>query len=834
MQSHDEHVSFRGACGEFCHWTRKKGGFPMSKKRFLKVLSLVIALSMSVGIISACTKEKVRSTTPLVAGYTTLSEKFSPFFSDTGYDQDVSSMAHEPLLTTDRAGGIIENAIEGETVSYNGVDYTYKGIANVDFQYDEVTDKTVYTWTIRDDVKFSDGELMTADDIIFTYYVFLDPSYLGSSVVSSVAIEGLKDYRTQTTSDIYDKYDVMFDDILAAGADHVWSDGDSWTQEQQDYFWATLKENWLTDVQAIVDTVFAEYISYAPDTIGFTEEEVTADEGLQMALGMALWGYGEVVDGVLTSAVLGKTWDLTAGEYPTLEDYYNETYEAYAGDPDAYWSVEAADPEAGSVSGKTRDAFIGLWGPLDETMGTEGIPNISGIKKLSDTEVQITVSGYDATAIYSLGVDVAPLHYYGDESKYNYENNKFGFDFGDLSGVDAKTTQPMGAGPYRFIKFENKVVYFEANEYYYKGEPKTYYVQFKETADADKISGIGTGTIDLTDPNFTTAGVDEIVGYNSNGLLSGDKMVTITVDNLGYGYIGMNADTINVAGDPSSEASKNLRKGLATIFSAYRDLAVDSYYGERASVINYPISNTSWAAPRTTDDGYKIAFSTAVDGSDIYTSEMTSDDKYAAAMVAVVDYFVAAGYTYDEASGKLTSAPEGAKLEYEIIVPADGTGDHPSFLLATLVKEALASIGINLIINDPTDSNVLWDKLDAGSQELWCAAWGATIDPDMYQIYYSGNIVGLEGSSESNHYHIADADLDKLIIDARTSDDQAYRKATYKACLDIIIDWAVEIPIYQRQNCMLFSAERIDMETVTPDITTFWGWMNDIEKLEMK
>ena len=31
---------------------------------------------------------------------------------------------------------------------------------------------------------------------------------------------------------------------------------------------------------------------------------------------------------------------------------------------------------------------------------------------------------------------------------------------------------------------------------------------------------------------------------------------------------------------------------------------------------------------------------------------------------------------------------------------------------------------------------------------------GATIDPDMYQIYYSGNIVGLPGSSESNHYHI--------------------------------------------------------------------------------
>ena len=70
-------------------------------------------------------------------------------------------------------------------------------------------------------------------------------------------------------------------------------------------------------------------------------------------------------------------------------------------------------------------------------------------------------------------------------------------------------------------------------------------------------------------------------------------------------------------------------------------------------------------------------------------------------------------------------------------------------------------------------------------------------------------------------------------MEARTSDDQAFRKATYKQCLDIIVDWAVEIPAYQRQNCIIFSTKRINIDTLTPDITTVWGWMNDIEKLEM-
>jgi len=82
-------------------------------------------------------------------------------------------------------------------------------------------------------------------------------------------------------------------------------------------------------------------------------------------------------------------------------------------------------------------------------------------------------------------------------------------------------------------------------------------------------------------------------------------------------------------------------------------------------------------------------------------------------------------------------------------------------------------------------------------------------------------------------YAIADAELDTLIKDALKSTDQSYRKAMYKACLDIVIDWAVEIPVYQRQNAIIFSTERVNMDTVTPDITTFYGWMSEIENTEL-
>ncbi|MDM8533995.1 ABC transporter substrate-binding protein [Clostridiaceae bacterium HSG29] len=821
----------------------------MKKSRVLRLLGIALIFVMVFSLFAGCSskpeatteadteqveteKEEVevetpKSTTPLVAGYSAFSEKFSPFFADTGYDQEAVDLTQVNLITTDRTGAVVYNAIDGEVIPYNGKDYTYKGLADLEVNYDESVDKTVYKWTIRDDVKFSDGKLLTADDIIFSYYTLSDPSYDGSSTLYSIPIIGMKDYRTQTSSEVYDKFDAMFSKIYDAGLDYAVTDADEFTQEQYDAMCEIVNSEWKKDVQAIVDYCAANYGAYYEDYVGYPLEVAMEKEGLKVAAGMALWGFGEVdaETKVLTTAVTSTEFNLANEEYPTVDDYLAEVTASY-GDLASYADAGESPQDVSPLS-IAKDVFISTEGPKDPSLAGKGVPNIAGIKKLSDTEVEITLNGFDASAVYKLGIQVAPLHYYGNESKYNYDNNEFGFDFGDLSNVKAKTTQPLGAGAYRLIKYENKVIYYEANENYYKGEPKTYYVQFKEGSDADKISGVGIGTIDVTDPSFGNEAVAEIKSYNSNTEVSGDVITTNTVDNLGYGYIGINAENVKVGTDSASEESKNLRKAFATILAVYRELSIDSYYGERASIINYPMSNTSWAAPQKSDEGYKISFSTDVEGNQIYTSDMNAEDKYEAAKLAAVKYLEAAGFTYDADSGKFTQAPDGAKLEYEIIVPADGKGDHPSFTVATLFKETLDNLGFNIILNDPSDSNVLWDKLDANSQELWCAAWGATIDPDMYQIYHSSN------STNSNHYKIFDLELDKLIIDARKSDDQGYRKATYKAALDIIIDWAVEIPIYQRQNCIIFSSERVDLDTVTPDITTFWKWMEDIENVEM-
>lgn len=769
-----------------------------------RALALILSLVMCVGLFTACGEQKnpdgnggdESKDTPLVVGYSAFNQKFSPFFSETEYDQDVWLMTSLSMLNSDRQGQIIMKGIEGETHNYNGTDYTYYGPA--DCEIVQKDDGTVdYNFKMREDLVFSDGEKVTIDDVIFSMYVLCDPTYDGNSTLYAAPIQGMAAYRAGMTT--------LAKALAAAGRDNA--DFTYWTEEQQTKFWDNFDKGLVPFAEGIV----AACVEGGMNTEG------------DIAGAAANWGF----DGLAKDA--------------TIQDFAMAIGNQYG------WVFSAMEKEVGNSDALSTmmDADVYNDYPTTGVKTGESADSITGIKKTGDYSMTVTLDKVDATAIYQLGVTIAPLHYYGDPAQFDAENNKFGFPKGDLSSVRAKTTEPMGAGPYKFLKYEDGVVYFEANENYFLGAPKTKYLNFQQCmSDDDKLNGVITGTIDITDPTFSNDTVDAITKANNGSGVDGDKVTTDTVDNLGYGYLGMSAACVNVGGEPGSDASKNLRKAFATIFSVYRDVAIESYYGERASVINYPISNTSWAAPQPTDDGYKVAFSVDVNGNDIYTSGMSADERYAAALQAALGYFEAAGYTVTD--GKLTAAPAGAELEYELQIPADGSGDHPSFMMVSEAKKALETIGMNLIITDLSDSSGLWTGIDAHQVDMWCAAWGATVDPDMYQIYYSDvanckgdlgtgkNPFGGAAQGGSNKmYCIADPELDNLIMTARESLDQSYRKTMYKACLDIVVDWAVEVPVYQRQNAIIFSTERVNMSTVTPDITTFYKWYSEIEKIEL-
>ena len=752
------------------------------RKNFALLLSTAMCLSMTAGAYAEEAAETASETAAeataeagektLVASDNHYEGKFSPFFVQSGEDQHIVDLTQISLVNTDRVGALVEKGIEGETRSYNGTDYTYNGPA--DMEVTENEDGTVYyDFTLRDDLVFSDGTPIDIDDVIFSMYVLSDPTYDGSSTLYSQPILGMEEYRSGMST-----LSVL---LAAAGEDNT--DYTYWTEDQQKAFWDAVYDGGVKFAQVIVDYMVANG--------GVEEGDVVS--------AAAGWGF-ELPEGADAKAFFLAIGDQYGWNFSSMEAETAGTALADLIPEDVY-----NYPTVGVETGDSADY-------------------IEGIQKTGDYSMRVVATEIAANMGYQLAVSIAPLHYYGDESQYDYDNHKFGFEKGDLSGIRSKTTQPLGAGPYTFKEYSNGTVYLVANPNYYNGEPKTKYLNFLETLEDDKTTGVEAGTIDIGDPSYSSEIRAQITEYNGGDDSLDGKDISIRLYNFrGYGYIAMSADNVKVGDDPASEESKNLRKAIATVLAAYRDESIDSYYGDTASVINYPISSTSWAAPQVTDDGYQVAYSTDVDGNAIYTEGMTAEDKYAAALQAALGYFEAAGYTVED--GKLTAAPEGAKLNYQVNIGANGNGDHPSFLLLKNASEALATIGFTLNVNDIATASELYQTYQSGVAEMWVAAWQSTPDPDMYQVYSS--------KGTTNYYKINDPDLDELIVAARMSTDQTYRKGLYKAAMDVVLDWAVEVPVYQRCECYIFSTERVNMSTVTPDMTPYWSWMSEVQTLEM-
>lgn len=752
-------------------------------KKFKRLLAIAISLAMCCGMLAACGgkgdddkkgsddgKESGGAADTIVASCGDgLEGKFSPFFAQSADDMDVVDLISLYMLYVDRVSNPVLNGIEGETREYNGKEYTYTGPADITVTENE--DGTVYyDFKLREDLKFSDGTPIDIDDFIFSLYVFLDPTYDGSTTMYSTPIQGLEAYRSGM--------DTLYKLLVAAGRDNT--DFTNWDEETQKAFWE--------DIDTVAGPAFAQSIIDYCISAGYAEEGDVKGAS-------AAWGF----------------------EAESAEEMFQKMCESYQNDLVTMSDTEAASSGLFSYMKDYDKYAIGV-------KTGESAESITGIQRTGDYSMRVVADSLDATMIYQFGIPIAPLHYYGDEEQYDYDNNKFGFPKGDLSIVREHTTEPLGAGPYKFNEYSNKVVYLEANSEFFKGEPKTKYLNFKETAEADMINGIETDVLDIAAPSYSTEVAKQIAEINGSDDFDGKVITTKLIDYRGYGYVGIASENVNVGGVPDSEASKNLRKAIATVIAAYRDEGIDSYYGETASVINYPISNTSWAAPQVTDDGYMVAYSVDVDGNPIYTSDMKAEDKYAAAKAAALKFFEAAGYTV--ADGKLTAAPEGAKLEYTVNIGGDGNGDHPTFLILKNAADAFAEIGFTLTVNDLANQDDLFASYQTGEAELWCAAWQASSDPDMYQLYHS---VG-----STNYYQINDADLDDLIMKARQSTDQSYRKGLYKAAMEIIMEWGVEIPIYQRSEAYIVSTERVDVSSLPTDMTPYWSWKNEAENLVAK
>lgn len=768
-----------------------------------RVLSLFLIVTMVLSIVVACGEEEKpieKAEAPLVVGYTSFHEMFSPFFASSEADKDVVAMTQVNLLTLDREGNVIYHAIEGETTSYNGTDYTYYGIADIDVKAQR-DGTVVYDIILRDDVKFSDGEVLNAEDLIFSMYVLCDPLYDGPYTFGKAPILGLEEYQSSMIS--------LFKALISAGRENT--DYTLWDQATQEKFWEELE---------VAGTQFAQ------DIVDYLEE--TSDT-TSVATAAKLWGYDSLA------------------ENASATEFFYAMCEAYEWDLEALNNTECV--------GKSLFALMENYDTYTKGVQVDlEVTNIAGIEAIGEYSVRVTMTEQNVANIHYFNIPIAPVHYYGNPSIYQPDENRFGFVKGDLSLLNEsaqypnKAKIPMGAGPYVFVPTEEdnekndiSEVHFKANENYFMGKPKTQEVHFVEIASNKKINGIVNEKIDLTRVSLTKKVANNIATTNQkeieeavaeaekNGMLLDPATIADVVsyesfDYPGYGYIGMNANLVCVDEDADSNASKNLRKAFATLFSVYRDEVIATYYGGNASIVNYPVSNASWVAPDSEDKGYQVAYTKGVDRKPIYTEDMSMDEKYVAAKEAALSYFEAAGYSVED--GIVKAAPKGASMSYKVWVTGNGLGEHPSYMILNRTKAVLAEIGINLIIEDVFDEQEMWTALQDGTCAMWLASWDSSADPDIYEIYHS------EGAY-NYMYGIQDETLSRCLEEARKESKTSSREKLYKQAYDIILDWAVEVPVYQKQEAIIYSDARVDADTMVPDMTCYYGWIQDVHNIEL-
>ena len=159
----------------------------MKKNAAARILSIALCGTIVVSTTATLTSCKETKKDSIVLMTEELSGLFNPFYATSGADMDVVGMTQIGMLATDREGMPIAGDDEPTVVkAFNQP------------VYDATANESVYTFVIKNNLKFSDGKPLTMNDVMFNIYEYLDPVYTGSSTMYSIDIKGLSQYRTQT------------------------------------------------------------------------------------------------------------------------------------------------------------------------------------------------------------------------------------------------------------------------------------------------------------------------------------------------------------------------------------------------------------------------------------------------------------------------------------------------------------------------------------------------------------------------------------------------------------------------------------------------------------
>lgn len=836
---------------------------------------------------------------PLLLSTQELDRVFNPFFSTSATDGNIAGMTQIGMLGNNEKGEVTYG--DGETVVTKDLEITDNGgVKDAGLQ-------TTYKFVLKNDVRFSDGSYLTMRDVLFNLYVYLDPAYTGSSTIYSTDIVGLGAYRTDSTDENeQDAFMSRFNTSASARINSLvaaTTEINRTTGLSKEEFEERLKSGYLKSnphifedyekagelfLQELNDDFTANMDTY--EDVTFRDEDKNVIKGL-LKSDIEAFMYAEgYIEWSKKDKKITKNYSGVNSRDDAISYVYDDKFPSKLDEIIQYWAT--ADKLFSFIANAEMEAFFA---GKDKTY-----TNISGItfankdtpvivngktytkaeyeydsrgratKRISDGNevLSITINNIDPKAIWNFGFGVAPMWYYSDAehaTAFDYVSH-FGVEFGSQSFMENtvnssdKVGVPFGAGPYAASKasggiigdsantqvaagdfYDKGVVYYERNPYYLGGAPIIKKLRYQVVPNAQLLNSLYNESIDYIEPNAKPETEEELKGR------SGIESKSVRTN--GYGYIGINAGKV-----PSVYVRRAIMYSINTLDCV-------NYYKTSASAIYRSMSLESWAYPR---DGAGNPNATAYypyiggpvpanlnvvdpDYKDFVTSKGKKAGDYLteAQQKEFIDLLIKTkgGYSLN-ANGVYQKGND--VLDYDFIVVGDEQ-DHPAWQAFLHAQEKLNDWGFD--INVDTDTNGL-KKLSTGDLTVWAAAWGSTIDPDMYQVYHKDStassvlnwgykqIIRNSGNKYDYETRII-GELSELIDEAREYNDNnigGMRAQIYSDALDLVMELAVELPTYQRNDLFAYNSNKIDKSSLTPDskLTAYKGLLSDVHLVKLR
>ena len=886
-------------------------------KNLVKVLCLSLAAVTSASVFAGCkgdsgsgggntdTAEWRNENKALIFSSGEFDRVFNPFFGTSAYDTSITGQTQISMLSADETGNKVTFGKDEPVVTLDYNETMYDAQGNETTEGDK-NGKTVYQMVLKDGILFSDGQPLTAHDVLFNMYVYLDPNYTGSSTMYSTDIVGLRNYQMQTQGEISEGAAAALEGTFSTLA----------ALRSQAIVAYVMDENWQAAVETYVDTYEPLLINKTYDEKAINddiarikvlwEEEITRDwnaagsdlESMKTEYPFTkqwqLYFYNEGLitrKSVTTAGVTtypkdenGKyifEWGATGNGYDfdaeyTKEEAIAEVKTAYLGSDEFIANILGGWATAAEISAEFVAEDRGLY--YDARKGADGqltVKNIEGIKIKPATQfkgkktypeedysklemLEITINGVDPKAKWNFAFSVAPMHYYSTPDLVEkamadtaYDSN-FGVAFSDLdfmNDLKRRNKVPMGAGMYKattktdYVYDWNKdqesfdkladvedgflaqnICYFIRNDYFETTggnkeavhNAKIKHVRYKVVNSANTMTSLQSGEIHFADPSATTENIDIITQHND--------LDRIMLKTSGYGYIGINAKYVK---------NINVRRAIMTAMDI--SLVQNYYPGTLSEPIYRPFSKVSWVYDEFEEDGIPEWHPESLDGNadEQYYPYYGDDNKYQAVKDAVKAYLEDGNCVFK--GGKWYDSDGKTLLKYTFTVAGDTT-DHPAYKTFLKARDILNDVGMEIEVIP--DSRALF-KLASGSLAIWAAAWSAGLDPDMYQVYHKDSKATSklnwgypemmkDGSAEEKQLI---NDISSLIDAGRETIIASERVDYYRQASDLVMDLAVELPVYQRYDMNVYNNKVLDATTFKKNPTPFAGVLSEMWKV---